>query len=114
MIAVTNCSDVFLHAFLAHPSREFLVVPHHRVGNGGSQGVILIPRRNIVKRAIPLDYGVLIGDDARFQADQRVENLERRGGQEALRRSIRVVAQDVIAFQIDQHKSARLTVEVFP
>lgn len=75
-IAVAAAVEPGLHAIGADFAGEPLVVPERRILDGAGEGVVAVPARVAVLRAIPLVLVVFVGENAGFEADEGVGNLE--------------------------------------
>ncbi len=85
VIAVIEGGEILLHPLLADPPRDLLIDRRRGVRDGGAQGVIPVPFGNEALDAIPLeDILVGIADNASFQRNHRIRNLEGRRRQHRL------------------------------
>jgi hypothetical protein len=89
--------DIFLHPLLADPPRDFLIDRHGGSGDCGTQGVILVPGLDAARDAIPFEKVFIgIADHSGLERDQRIWNLESRGRQLRLARTVGVAGDDEV------------------
>ena len=106
-IAVVEQVDIFLHPLGADAACDLLIDRHRRRRDRRAQRMIAIPGCESPLDAVPLE-DVLVGirDDAGFQRDQRVRNLEGRGRQERLPGALPVAGDDQVIVDLVADKGA--------
>jgi hypothetical protein len=96
-VAVFKQIDIFLHSSLADAARDLLIHRHRRGGDCRAHCVVAIPGLDASDNAVPFEHILVrIGDHASLQCNDRIRNLEGRGRQHRLSRTILVAGDHEI------------------
>src|SRR6267154_5735260 len=100
-------SDIFLHSLLPDAARDLLIDRHRRGGDRRAHGVVAIPGLDASDNAVPFEHILVgVGDHAGLQGNDRIRNLEGRGGQHRLTGTVLVAGYHQIIVGLVAHEGA--------